>query len=319
MAPFDIVTFGETMIRLSPPLNQTLEQTATLDVGIGGSESNTAIAASRLGLRTAWISKLANNPLGRKIASSIATHGVDVSGVVWSADGRNATYFIEFGKPPRSHRVTYDRKNSAINTLKPSEVDWSLIKGAGIVHSTGITAALSNNCRRLLEDFFVRSRKQRSLISFDVNYRAKLWNPARARRALSSLLPGVDILFVNADDATGVLGAKGPPDEMVKSLASRFGCRTVVITMGKDGAICQHEHQIYRSRSFPTVEVDRVGAGDAFSAGFLFGYLTGDLEYALNFAAAISALKFTVPGDLAWLTKNDVEAVLDSSHFKIHR
>jgi 2-dehydro-3-deoxygluconokinase len=319
MAPFDFVTLGETMIRLSPPDHQTFEQATSLDVSIGGTESNTAIALSRLGLKTCWVSKLVNDPLGRKIASSVRAQGVDTSGIVWTTEGRNATYFIEFGKGSRPHRVTYDRKNSAINTINSSEIDWSLLKGARVVHLTGITTALSLNCRRLVNETIRRAKGERLAISFDVNHRTKLWNYRQAERALSPICSEVDILFVSSDDATNVFGAKGAPEEIVTALASRFGCSAVIMTLGKDGAICCHKGKLLKSAVFPTTEVDRVGAGDAFSAGFLFGYLTQSAEYAINFASAMAALKFTIPGDLALVTKAEVEAALNAGHSKIQR
>ncbi|MBI5116655.1 sugar kinase [Candidatus Poribacteria bacterium] len=319
MGPFDVVTFGETMIRLSPPDHQTIEQATSLDVSIGGTESNTAIAVSRLGLKTCWVSKLVNDPLGRKIASSIRAHGVDTSGIIWTNEGRNATYFIEFGRGPRPHRVTYDRKNSAINTINSSEINWSLFKGARVAHLTGITAALGPNCRRLVSEIIKRARKERSVISFDVNHRTKLWSHRQAERALSPICSEVDILFVSSEDARNVFGTKGAPEEIVTALASRFGCSSVIVTLGKDGAICCHKGKLLRSAVVATTEVDRVGAGDAFSAGFLFGYLTQSAEYAINFASAIAALKFTIPGDLALVTKAEVEAALNAGHSKIQR
>jgi 2-dehydro-3-deoxygluconokinase len=319
VAAFDFVTLGETMIRLSPPLFQTIEQATSLDMCIGGSESNTAIALSRFGLRTAWVSKLLDDPLGRKISSSIAAHGVDTSGIVWAKEGRNATYFIEFGRPPRPHRVTYDRKNSAINTLKPSEVDWSLFKGARVVHLTGITAALSPTCRTLVEMAVRRAKRAGSLVSFDINYRAKLWSAARARRVLSPICADVDILIVSDADAANVLGAKGAPEEIAAALATRFGCATVLVTLTGGGGVCGHKGKTFRSAPIPAQEVDRVGAGDAFTAGFLYGYVTRDVEYGLAFATATAALKFTIPGDPAWLTRADVEAVLSAGSTNIQR
>jgi 2-dehydro-3-deoxygluconokinase len=319
MIPFDVVTFGETMLRFSPPDHQTFEQSTSVNVTIGGSESNTAVALSRLGLRTAWISKLVDNPLGRKIHTSIAAHGVDLSGIVWTSNGRNATYFVELGKTPRAYRVTYDRKNSAVNTLQPSEINWTLFKKAKIVHLTGITAALSANCRNLVELMIKRARREKSLISFDVNYRAKLWSCKKADSVLSPLCRGADILFVKYEDAAAVFGVKGEPEDILGVLQERFHCRTVVLTIGKEGAVCRHADQEFRSRAFPTAETDRVGAGDAFAAGFLFGFLTGNIPYALDFATALSAFKFTIPGDLAWATKSDVEEILRADRRDIQR
>lgn len=307
------------MVRLSPPNKQTIEQAASLDMHIGGSESNTAMTLARLGLRAAWVSKLVDNPLGRKIASTLASQGVDVSGVVWTGKGRNSTYFVEFGAPPRPHRVTYDRRHSAINTLKLSEVEWSLFERARIVHLTGITPALSDACRRVALSIMEHARTQRSLISFDVNYRSKLWSPRRARNVLEPMCSKANILFVGYDDAVTVMGATGEPEYIAEELAARFGCHTVAVTLSRGGAVCLHKGKLLRSQALHTTEVDRLGAGDAFSAGFLFGYLTGNVQYAVEFATAISALKFTIPGDACLVTKADVDAALNFTGVRIQR
>src|SRR5437763_374269 len=143
MPTFDVVTFGETMIRLSPPGHQRLESTDMLECRVGGSESNTAIALARLGHSVSWWSKLPDNPLGRKVEAAVRRWGVDTSQILWSETGRAGIYFIEFGSPPRPHHVHYDRSHSAISTMRPDEVDWPRVHSARHLHVTGITAALS--------------------------------------------------------------------------------------------------------------------------------------------------------------------------------
>ena len=146
MPAVDVVTFGETMIRLSPPSHQRLEATDTLECRTGGSESNTAIALARLGRRVSWWSKLPENALGSRVVTSLRRWGVETEHVIWSDSGRAGLYFIEFGSPPRSHQVHYDRSHSAVSTLRHDEVDWPRVHMARHLHVTGITAALSDSC-----------------------------------------------------------------------------------------------------------------------------------------------------------------------------
>ena len=175
MPRFDVMTFGETMIRLSPPGFEQIGSAHTLELRIGGSESNTAAALSCLGRKTAWWSKLPDNPLGRRIEADIRRRGVDTSSVIWSDHGRAGVYFIEFGAHPRPHHVTYDRALSAASTLSPEEVDWDILGEAKHLHLTGITCALSNSCAQTVERAVVEAKQRNLTVSFDVNYRAKLW------------------------------------------------------------------------------------------------------------------------------------------------
>jgi 2-dehydro-3-deoxygluconokinase len=142
----DVVTFGEAMIRLAPPHFERLEQTTSLDVQIGGGELNVAVGVSRLGLRSAWVSRLPKNSLGRLMQNRVRQAGVDASHLVWADDGRMGLYFVEFGAAPRASSVLYDRAHSAISAIKPGEVDWKKVfEGARWFHTSGITPALSDS------------------------------------------------------------------------------------------------------------------------------------------------------------------------------
>ena len=143
----DVVTIGETMLRLSALPGVPLEQAPQLDVHVAGAESNVAIALCRLGTTAGWISRLVDTPLGRRIVNELRGHGVDVSRVLWAPDGRIGIYFLEQGIPPRQHRIIYDRAQSAMALLDPKEVDWGFVRSARLVHLTGITPALSAGCR----------------------------------------------------------------------------------------------------------------------------------------------------------------------------
>jgi len=316
---YDLITFGETMIRLSTQGGARLEAAETLDYRIGGTESNLAIALARLGRRVAWWSKLVANPLGRKIEAQIARWGVDTSRVLWTDTGRAGVYFIEFGAPPRSHQVYYDRANSAASTLTPEEVDWTHLDGARHLHLTGITPALSLSCAATV-DRAAREAKARGLtVSFDVNYRSKLWTPARARETLAPILANVGLLFCPAADAQTVFGLTGEPEAVARALQETYGVPTVIVTAGGEGATAVQDGRALQVAAIPSAEVDRVGAGDAFDAGVLHGFLDGDLEMGLRYGAAMAALKRTMPGDELLTTREEIEAVVNGAAMGIRR
>ncbi len=174
---YDLVTFGETMIRLSPPGHRRLEQATTFDVNVGGSELNTAVAAQRLGLNTAYIARLTKNPLGQIVENKAREHGVDTSQIVWTDEDRVGTYFVEFGASPRANTVLYDRRDSAIARLHPGEVDWNdIFRGGKIFHTSGITPALSPNAAEVTTEAVEIAKKVGLKVSIDLNYRARLWS-----------------------------------------------------------------------------------------------------------------------------------------------
>jgi 2-dehydro-3-deoxygluconokinase len=309
---YDVVTLGETMIRLSPPGKQRIEQAVSLELRIGGAESNVAVDLARLGLRTAWVSRLVDNPLGRRIASEIRAHGVDTSHLIWTQDGRVGTYFVEFGAPPRPIRVWYDRADSAMARLSPEEIDWQVFGESRLVHLTGITVALSASCSQVVSLLVDRAREAGVTVSFDVNYRAKLWPPELAAEALSPICGKTDILFVGSHDAARLFACQGPPEQMADQLRGMFGARIIALTKADGGSVCLDDNGIYSEGPYPAVaEVDRVGAGDAFASGFLFGYLEGkDPALCLRYARALSAIKYSMPGDLAITTREELESLV---------
>ena len=313
---YDVVTLGETMIRLSPPGKQRIEQAESLELRIGGAESNVAVDLARLGLRTAWLSRLVDNPLGRRIASEIRAQGVDTSHVIWTQDGRAGTYFIEFGAPPRPIRVWYDRADSAIARLSSEEIDWQILAHTRLIHLTGITLALSENCAQVVNLLVDRARDAGVTVSFDVNYRSKLWSPELAAEALRPLCMKTDILFIGSRDAERLFGCQGPPEQMAAGLREMFGARIIALTTVEGASICIDEKGVYSEGPYPAVvEVDRVGAGDAFASGFLFGYLEGKAPAeCLRYARALAAIKYSIPGDLAITTREELESLVSSSH-----
>ena len=306
------------MVRLNPPGFQRLEQAAALEVQVGGSESNTAAALSCLGRRAAWWSRLPDNPLGRRIESEVRARGVDTSGVIWD-DGRAGVYFLEFGASPRPHEITYDRADSAASRISAEDVDIELLKSARHLHLTGITPALSESCSDAVLAAAEAAKLNSLTVSFDVNFRRKLWSAESARRTLEMIFPFVDLLITGAADSAEVFQIDGTTVEIASEIRQRYGVPAVIVTAGVDGAAAASESGIYSAPAISANEVDRVGAGDAFDAGAIDGFLDGDLERGIRLGCAMAALKRTIPGDMLTATRDEIERVISSGSTAIRR
>ncbi len=312
----DVITFGETMWRLSPPGFSRIEEAVTLDVRIGGSESNTAVALSRLGVDAAWWSKLPANALGRRIENEIRRWGIDTSHVLWDTqtEARAGLYFVDFGVPPRATDVLYDRARSSACTLIPEEIAVEPIATSRLLHVTGITCALSDSCASAVTHAVQIAKANGTKVSFDVNYRSKLWLPQKAEQVLSALLPQIDLLLCPLSDAQILFGMAGSGEEIAHQFRDRFGIPSVVITCGGEGARATDDSGYWSASAYELGNiVDRIGAGDAFDAGVLYGYLQGDLQLGMEYGSAMAALKHTIPGDLLLATRTEIEAVLQGS------
>jgi 2-dehydro-3-deoxygluconokinase len=327
---YDIVTFGEAMVRLSPPYFHRLEQTRSLDVNVGGAELNVAVGVTRLGMKSAWVSKLPNNSLGYLIRNRAQECGVDCSHIVWSGYGRVGLYFLEFGASPRASSVLYDRAGSAISMVKPGEIDWvSIFSQAKHFHTSGITPALSASAAEVTMEALKAAKKAGCSVSYDLNYRKKLWTPPEAKKIQEPMMSEVDILITTEEDTNVVFGIKEKDYEAVaEKLAKVFNFKIVAITLREDlsvwrnnwTAIAYQDGKIFRDRKYEVEIVDRVGAGDAFTAGFLYGWLKmKDIEKGIQYGNAFAAIKHTIPGDLNWATLEEVEAQLKGAGLRISR
>lgn len=320
MTRCDVVTLGETMLRLTPANYRRLEQASALDIEMGGTESNMAIGLARLGLVPVWLSRLTDNPMGRLIAGALAAQGVDTSHVVWTNEDRVGVIFFEIGKAPRGSRVIYDRQGSAVSRMRSEELPRDLFQpgAARLFHTTGVTLALTPSLTDTAHRALQLAKAAGWLVSFDVNYRRTLWSPAAAREGCEAYAKAADILFIPHGDACELyeFDADTPAEHMVKTLAGRYPQATIALTMGAEGAMgCEPGGEIVRQTAFPAEEVDRLGGGDAFAAGFLYGYLnTSDhrhrLATALQWGAATAALKYTIPGDAPLVERHEVEALI---------
>ena len=327
--PYDVIAFGEAMVRLSPPHFRRLEQATSLDVQVGGAELNTAAALARLGRSAAWVSRLTHNPLGRLIANRAREAGVSTEHVVWTGEDRVGVYFLEFGAAPRASSVLYDRGGSAVARVRPGQVPWGdLFAGARWFHVTGITPALSPSAAETTREALQAARAAGVQVSIDLNYRAKLWGEAEAGRWMSEFMPLCDVLITTEEDAQRVFEVTGKDyGEVAERLARRFPLRVVAVTLRDNplvwkntwSAIAWRDGTVYRTRSYEVEIVDRLGAGDSFAAGLIHGLLDGDLQKGLDYGVAASALKHSIPGDFAWVTREEVEALLKGPGLRISR
>jgi 2-dehydro-3-deoxygluconokinase len=327
--PHDVITFGEAMVRLSPPNFRRLEQARSLDVQVGGAELNTAVALARLGRTTAWVSRLTDNPLGRLIANHAREAGVATEHVVWTKDDRVGVYYLEFGAAPRASSVLYDRKGAAIANVKPDMVAWAhVFAGAKWFHVTGITPALSASAAETTREALQAARAAKVSTSIDLNYRVKLWGPEEAGRCMSELMQYCDVLITTEEDTERVFGITGSDyEDVAAQVAQRFSLQVVAITLRENPlvwkntwtAIAYRDGTVYRTRSYEVEIVDRLGAGDSFAAGLIHGLLDGDLQKGLDYGVAASALKHSIPGDFAWITRDEVEALLRGPGLRISR
>ncbi|MFW5948398.1 MAG: bifunctional 2-dehydro-3-deoxygluconokinase/2-dehydro-3-deoxygalactonokinase [Halolamina sp.] len=313
-----VVTFGESMLRYSSPAGERLEATDDLAVHVGGAESNVAVAASRLGCEAAWLSKLPDSPLGRRVERGVCEHGVEP--LVATGDGRVGTYYIESGGEPRGTSVLYDRENTAVRTATVDELAVDRVRGADAFYTSGITPALSSTLAGTAVALLEEAGDAGATRAFDLNYRRKLWSPEDAAATLRPLFEHVDVLVVAERDAATVLDRDSGPETVARGLAADYDCETVVVTRGDDGAVAAHGGEVYEQGAVETATVDPVGTGDAFVGGLLASRVAGgSISEALDVAAATAALKRTVAGDAAVVTPAEVTTVLGDERPRIDR
>ena len=305
---YDLVTLGEVLLRLAIPSPTRFETARQLDLQLGGAEANVAAACARLGLSTAWVSALPANPWGERIRRELTGHGVDCGHVRMTEGARIGVYFLEYGVPPRPVRVLYDRRDSAFARLTASQVDWDPVRHARMVHLTGITPALGEAPRSLLE----RALAEAATVSFDVNYRATLWSPPEARAFLEPVLTGVRYLFIGQGEAQTLFGFAGSPEQTLDGLARLAPKATISLQRGEEGSTVLDGGRLIRPSRRPVVQVvDPIGAGDAYAAGFLWATLRGrGLQEAVDAGTAVAALKCSTWGDIALVSPQDVADVL---------
>lgn len=318
---YEVLTFGEAMLRFNPPFFRRIEQASDFFVEVGGAELNVAVGLSRLGLRSGWISKVTDNSLGRIIVNKAKGFGVNVDNIIWTKDHRVGLYFVEFGASPRPSSVIYDRKNSAIAHIKEDEIDWEkVLSGCSIFHTSGITPALSEGAKGATISGIRAAKRAGCKVSFDINHRENLWSPEEANECMIELIPYIDILITTEEDSNVVLGIGGEDyGRVAEELSKKYKFEVVTITIREDitvwrnnwTAIAYANGKLYKDRKYEMEMVDRLGGGDSFSAGFLYGYLSkNNVQAALEYGNAFAALKHTNPGDFNYANLDEVEKLI---------
>jgi 2-dehydro-3-deoxygluconokinase len=306
----DLVTFGETMLRYAPPRGKRFENADAFAVHVGGAESNVAVAAARLGHDATWLSKLPDTPFGHRVARTLRGQGVTPE-VVWTEEGRLGVYYLEPGADPRGASVHYDREGAAVRTATPAELATDRIDDAEALCTTGITPALSGTLADTTRALLETAREAGTTTAFDVNHRSKLWDSDTARETLTDLLGLVDVLFVADRDAATVFDRTGDAEAVGRAFIDAHGHEAVVVTRGAEGAVAVTPDGAHEQPAFDTETVDPVGSGDAFVGGYLARRLDGgDVPAALAYGAATAAVKRTLDGDMALVSRPEVEAVL---------
>lgn len=333
-----VLTLGELLLRLSPPGHQRLVQANRFDVEYGGSEANVAVALARYGVESAFATKLPEHALGQAAVNHLRRYGVDTTPIVRGGD-RIGKYFLETGAAQRGSTVLYDRADAAITTLTPDELVLDdLLDDTEWFHWSGITPALGEAPRRTVETACRAAQDSNVMVSCDLNFRGKLWSEAEAQDVMRPLMDHVDVCVAGRGDPFSVLGLDDPDEgtpavevnedayaEVARTMKERFDLEAVALTLREslsasmngwsalllDDAECE---TCYRSQRYEIDLVDRVGGGDAFSAGLIYGLLEkGDSRQALEFAAAASCLKQTIPGDVNLSTRAEAEALAEGA------
>lgn len=323
-----VITFGEIMLRLSPPSNLRFVQTNSYDARFGGAEANVSFALSNLGVDTSFVTKLPKNDIGQACINELRRYGIDVSNIVLGGD-RIGIYFLEKGASQRGSKVIYDRANSSISQCSREDFNWDKIfNNSKWFHFTGIMPALGINAADICIDACRKAKEKGLIISLDLNFRKKLWTSKDANETMSKLMPYVDICIANEEDADNIFGIHAKDSniiegrlsyqgykEVAKEIADRFNIKKVGITLR--GSISASDNlwscmlyngsEYFFSKEYLIKIADRVGAGDSFSAGLIYSFLNGkDDREALEFAAASSCLKHSIEGDFNIVSVDEV-------------
>ncbi len=328
------VTFGEIMLRLKPPGVERLLQSPILEATFGGGEANVAVGLAQLGLDVAFVSVIPENEIGEACVRELRKHGIDTSLIVRGGE-RLGIYFLEPGANQRPSKVIYDRSHSAISKASPGDIDWdNVFQGAGWFHITGITPAISSSASELSLEAVKKAREKGVTVSCDLNFRKKLWKYGKAApEVMEKLIKYVDIAVGNEEDCQKSLGVTADVDvtsgkldiEKYRALTGKVlerfsNLKKIAITMRESysadhngwSAVLNNRDDTLVSRKYEIRDiVDRVGSGDTFAAGLIYGIINLDSDQtALEFAVAASCLKHSIPGDLPLISSNEVESLL---------
>lgn len=333
-----VVTFGEIMMRLATPGYERFCQASQFNISFGGGEANVAVSLANYGIETEFVTRLPENDLAASCVKELRKYGVGTSHIIYGGE-RLGIYFLETGAVARASKVIYDRAHSSASEIKPGMVDWNKVfEGAGWFHWTGITPAISQSAADVCREAIEEARKRGITVSCDLNYRKNLWKYGKsATEIMPELVSGCDIILGNEEDAEKVFGIKpekfdashtgGEVDaasfeSACRQLSQKFPqAKKIIITLRGSinanhntwGGVLWDGKQLYQSPRYNITHiVDRVGGGDSFMGGLIYGLLSypGDDQRALNFAVAASCLKHTIYGDFNMVTVKEVETLM---------
>ena len=332
---FDLLTLGEIMLRLSPQNNERISKCKMFEKHIGGAEMNVACGVSLTGLRTGVISKIPNSEIGDYVRNKVRFNGVSDDYLVYdtSKNARLGVYYYEMGAFPRKPQVVYDRAGSSVTTITLDDFPDDMYTNTRCFHTSGITLALSQQCRETAIAMMKKFKEAGALISFDVNFRGNLWTGAEAKECIEGILPYVDIFFCSEDTAKLTFGKTGDLRQILKSFTEDYPISIVAATQRTVHSPKQHsfgsviynakEDKYYEEEPYRNIEViDRIGSGDQYCAGVLYGLLSSDMDCqrALAYGNARSAGKNTIPGDMPSMDKDEIDNLIadhnDKSGYK---
>lgn len=324
-----IITFGEIMLRLNPEGNSRFVQAEKFEASYAGGEANVAVSLANFGMDAAFVTKLPDHEIGQCAVNALRKFGVDTKEIV-RGGSRLGTYYVEKGASQRPSKVIYDRQYSAIAMADRTDFDWdSIFQGADWFHWTGITPALGGNLPQICMDACKAAKARGLTVSCDLNYRKKLWTTQQAQQVMAELMPYVDVCIANEEDCKDVFGIEAAGTDIqagkldhagyvsvAEQIAQRFGCKSVAITLR--GSISSSDNdwagmlytggKAYFSPTYRIHIVDRVGGGDSFGGGLIYGLLTEkEPQDVINFAVAASCLKHTIEHDFNLVSVQEVQ------------
>jgi len=330
-----VVTFGELMLRLSPPGFERFLQSPVFSATFGGGEANVAVSLAHFGLDSYYVTRLPNHQIGEAAVRALRAEGVRTDYIVRGGD-RIGVYFVETGASQRPSTVIYDRARSAISELEPGAIDWATVfHGAAWFHVTGITPALGERAAACTREAIDAARAAGVKISVDLNFRKKLWSEQQAQAVMRPLMRHVDVVIANEEDLQSVLGLEVPDTDVIaahlnleayhyvaRRVSEEFGPSLVAITLRESRSASDNgwraalwdyaAGRFLHSQRYDVRLIDRVCGGDSFAAGMIYALITGrDPEAALRFAVAASALKQSIPGDFNRVTAAEVDQLAD--------
>ena len=322
---YDLLTLGEILLRLSPSDGGRLMRASSLDIHVGGAELNVAAGAAQLGLRTGIISRIPESEIGLLVRSEIRRQGVDDRYLLAdrAKDARLGLYYYERAAAPGKPRVVYDRRGTSVYGLREEEFPAEMFSGTRCFHTCGITLALDQQVRKTAVSLMKRFKEAGALISFDVNFRGNLWTGPEAKECIERILPYVDIFFCSEETAKLTFLKEGDVYQIMRSFAKEYPLSIVASTqrivhspkVHTFGSVIYNakEDKFYQEEPYRNIEVvDRIGSGDAYISGALYGLLAHDFDCqkALEYGNATSSVKNTIPGDLPSCGLEEIDRII---------